>query len=109
MKPIFSMLMILSVLFITACSEQEHETAVRHDLGTAHVTAHPQRIAVLNEGFIDTLHDLGIKPAAAADNRTERNDGSPSVGPPSHPDLKKITSLKPDLIIADSSLHRGIY
>lgn len=109
MKPIFSMLMILSVLFITACSEQEHETAVRHDLGTAHVAAHPQRIAVLNEGFIDTLHDLGIKPAAAADNRKERNDGSPSVGPPSHPDLKKITSLKPDLIIADSSLHRGIY
>lgn len=37
MKPIFSMLMILSVLFITGCSEQEHETAVRHDLGTAHV------------------------------------------------------------------------
>ncbi|MGM0796633.1 MAG: ABC transporter substrate-binding protein [Bacillota bacterium] len=109
MKPIFSMLMILSVLFITACSEQEHETAVRHDLGTAHVAAHPHRIAVLNEGFIDTLHDLGIKPAAAADNRKERNDGSPSVGPPSHPDLKKITSLKPDLIIADSSLHRGIY
>ncbi len=63
MKPIFSMLMILSVLFITACSEQEHETAVRHDLGTAHVAAHPQRIAVLNEGFIDTLHDLGIKPS----------------------------------------------
>lgn len=67
------------------------------------------RIAVLNEGFIDTLHDLGIKPAAAADDRAERNDGSPSVGLPSHPDLKKITSLKPDLIIADSSLHKGIY
>ncbi len=81
--------MILSVLFITACSEQGHETAVRHDLGTAHVAAHPRRIAVLNEGFIDTLHDLGIKPVVAADNRTERNDGSPSVGPPSHPDLKR--------------------
>ena len=103
MKPIFSMLLILSVLFIPACSEPEHETAIRHDLGTAHVAAHPQRVAVLNPGFIDTLHDLGIKPAAAAD------DPSKSVGTRSHPDLKKIASLKPDLIIADSSLHRGIY
>ncbi|MCR9037598.1 ABC transporter substrate-binding protein [Bacillus sp. L381] len=109
MKPIFSMLLILSVLFIPACSEPEHGTAIRHDLGTAHVAAHPQRVAVLNPGFIDTLHDLGIKPAAAADDRSERNGGSPSVGTRSHPDLKKIASLKPDLIIADSSLHRGIY
>ncbi|WP_416654750.1 ABC transporter substrate-binding protein [Bacillus amyloliquefaciens] len=109
MKPIFSMLLILSVLFIPACSEPEHETAIRHDLGTAHVAAHPQRVAVLNPGFIDTLHDLGIKPASAADDRSERNGGSPSVGTRSHPDLKKIASLKPDLIIADSSLHRGIY
>lgn len=103
MKPIFSMLLILSVLFLPACSEPEHGTAIRHDLGTAHVAAHPQRVAVLNPGFIDTLHDLGIKPAAAADDRSE------SVGTRSHPDLKKIASLKPDLIIADSSLHRGIY
>ncbi|WP_049628222.1 ABC transporter substrate-binding protein [Bacillus sp. JFL15] len=93
----FSMLMpILAVLVISACSGPEHETAIRHDLGTSHVPAHPQRVAVLNPGFNDTLHDLGIKPVAAADNR-------------SHPDLKKIASLKPDLIIADSSLHRGIY
>lgn len=87
---------ILAVLVISACSGPEHETAIRHDLGTSHVPAHPQRVAVLNPGFNDTLHDLGIKPVAAADNR-------------SHPDLNKIASLKPDLIIADSSLHRGIY
>lgn len=87
---------ILAVLVISACSGPEHETAIRHDLGTSHVPAHPQRVAVLNPGFNDTLHDLGIKPVAAADNR-------------SHPDLNKIASLKPDLIIADSSLHEGIY
>ncbi|PIK29004.1 iron-dicitrate ABC transporter substrate-binding protein [Bacillus siamensis] len=93
----FSMLMpILAVLVISACSGPEHETAIRHDLGTSHVPAHPQRVAVLNPGFNDTLHDLGIKPVAAADNR-------------SHPDLNKIASLKPDLIIADSDLHGGIY
>lgn len=95
---------ILAVLFISACSGPEHETAIRHDLGTSHVPAHPQRVAVLNPGFNDTLHDLGIKPVAAADNRSAGNAGTRS-----HPDLKKIASLKPDLIIADSDLHGGIY
>ncbi|PAD65082.1 iron-dicitrate ABC transporter substrate-binding protein [Bacillus siamensis] len=101
----FSMLMpILAVLVISACSGPEHETAIRHDLGASHVPAHPQRVAVLNPGFNDTLHDLGIKPVAAADNPSARNAGTRS-----HPDLKKIASLKPDLIIADSDLHGGIY
>ncbi|WP_438421555.1 ABC transporter substrate-binding protein [Bacillus siamensis] len=101
----FSMLMpILAVLFISACSGPEHETAIRHDLGTSHVAAHPKRVAVLNPGFNDTLDDLGIKPVAAADNRSAGNAGTRS-----HPDLKKIASLKPDLIIADSDLHGGIY
>lgn len=83
------------------------------------MSAHPKRVVVLEVGFIDALLDLGIKPAGAADdnkpkqlinqNVLKKMDGYTSVGTRSQPSLEKIAALKPDLIIADTSRHKGIY
>ncbi|KXZ24050.1 iron-dicitrate ABC transporter substrate-binding protein [Bacillus nakamurai] len=122
MKTTVGVLMIsMFILLLSACSlgKQGHQVTVKHDLGTAHMSAHPKRVVVLEVGFIDALLDLGIKPAGAADdnkpkqlinqNVLKKMDGYTSVGTRSQPSLEKIAALKPDLIIADTSRHKGIY
>ncbi|MBT2573919.1 ABC transporter substrate-binding protein [Bacillus sp. ISL-51] len=122
MKTTVSVLMIsMFILLLSACSldEQDHQVTVKHDLGTAHMAAHPKRVVVLEIGFIDALLDLGIKPVGAADdnkpkqlinqNVLKKMDGYTSVGTRSQPSLETIAALKPDLIIADMNRHKGMY
>ncbi|MEK5502694.1 ABC transporter substrate-binding protein [Bacillus sp. FSL M8-0168] len=102
----------------SASNSGRDTVTVKHDLGETKVPKHPKKVVVLEFGFIDALLDAGVKPVGVAD------DGKPkfineqvrkeikcytSVGTRAQPSFEKIAALKPDLIIADSSRHSGVY
>lgn len=127
MKPkYFAILFLLMIPVMTACSGGSESTktsgqdsvTVKHDLGETKVRNNPKKVVVLELGFIDALLDAGIKPVGIADdgkpkfiNEKVREEikGYTSVGSRAQPSFEKIASLKPDLIIADSSRHSGVY
>lgn len=91
---------------------------IKHDLGTTVIKGTPKRIVALEYSFVDALVNAGDKPVGVTD------DGKPSrilkplrdaighytsVGLRQSPNLQVIKSLKPDLIIADSSRHAALY
>lgn len=92
--------------------------SIPHDLGHTEVPDAPERVVVLEQGFTQTVAALEVKPVGVADdNKPERFpqdtlayiEGYTSVGTRSEPNLEIIRTLKPDLIIADSSRHSQIY
>ncbi|MEL0552892.1 MULTISPECIES: Fe(3+) dicitrate ABC transporter substrate-binding protein FecB [Enterobacteriaceae] len=91
---------------------------VQDEHGTVTFERTPQRIVVLELSFADALAAVDVSPVGIADD----NDPSrilpevrahlkpwQSVGTRAQPSLEAISALHPDLIIADSSRHRGIY
>lgn len=74
-------------------------------------------MVVLELSFLDAVHNLGITPVGIADDNKKdmikKLVGSSidytSVGTRSEPNLEVISSLKPDLIIADAERHKNIY
>lgn len=78
----------------------------------------PQRVVVLELSFVDALAAVDVSPVGVADDNDvqrilpevrQRIARWQSVGTRSQPSLEAIAALKPDLIIADSSRHNGIY
>ena len=91
---------------------------VHDEHGTFTLDKTPQRIVVLELSFADALAAVDVSPVGIADD----NDATrilpevrahlkpwQSVGTRAQPSLEAISALKPDLIIADSSRHAGIY
>lgn len=91
---------------------------VQDEHGTVTFERTPQRIVVLELSFADALAAVDVSPVGIADD----NDPSrilpevrahlkpwQSIGTRAQPSLEAISALHPDLIIADSSRHRGIY
>ncbi|MBW4084168.1 ABC transporter substrate-binding protein [Paenibacillus sp. S150] len=92
--------------------------SIAHDLGNTDVPESPQRIIVLEQGFTQVVAALQIKPVGVADDgRPERFpketlayiEGYTSVGGRSEPNMEVMRTLKPDLIIADTSRHTNVY
>ncbi|TCQ77224.1 iron complex transport system substrate-binding protein [Raoultella ornithinolytica] len=78
----------------------------------------PQRIVVLELSFADALAAVDLSPVGIADDNDParilpevraRLKPWRSVGTRAQPSLEAISALHPDLIVADSSRHRGIY
>ncbi|MBU9831674.1 Fe(3+) dicitrate ABC transporter substrate-binding protein FecB [Rahnella sp. FC061912-K] len=78
----------------------------------------PKRVVVLELSFVDALAVVDVSPVGVADDNDadrilpqvrQRIGVWQSVGTRSQPSLEAIAALKPDLIIADSSRHSGIY
>lgn len=99
-------------------TSQAWAATVQDEQGTFTLDKTPQRIVVLELSFADALAAVNISPVGIADD----NDPSrilsdvsahfapwQSVGTRAQPSLEAISALKPDLIIADSSRHAGIY
>jgi iron complex transport system substrate-binding protein len=80
------------------------------------IEAQPQRAVVLHFGFAEYLLALGISPVGVAwlyraqsfktlEPYSSELDKAVELGDVMAPDLERILSLNPDLIIADSSIH----
>ncbi|GAA1592600.1 Fe(3+) dicitrate ABC transporter substrate-binding protein [Kribbella sancticallisti] len=98
------------------CGKQTRE--VKHDLGTTTITGNPQKVVALEYSFVDALAAVGMGAIGVADDDHPERIIEPiraktgkytSVGLRATPNIQVITSLKPDLIIADSGRHKAIY
>lgn len=111
----FIRLFFAGLLVLTS---QAWAATVQDEQGTFTLDKTPQRIVVLELSFADALAAVNVSPVGIADD----NDPSrilsdvsaqfaswQSVGTRAQPSLEAISALKPDLIIADSSRHAGIY
>ena len=92
---------------------------VRHDLGTLSLGAPAKRVVVLEYSFLDTLIALGVPPVGAAIGTQGGDRGVPpylrsrvvgvtSVGSRAVPSLEAILALQPQVIIADTFVHRDL-
>lgn len=91
---------------------------VQDEQGSFTLDTPPQRIVVLELSFADALAAIDVSPVGIADDNDpdrilseirEHLKSWHSVGTRAQPSLEAISALKPDLIIADSSRHSGIY
>lgn len=115
-----SMLAILRLVFAAqlALSGAAFAVTVEDQQGRFTLDTPPQRIVVLELSFADALAAVDVSPVGIADDNDParilpevRAHLKPwqSVGTRAQPSLEAISALRPDLIVADSSRHRGIY
>lgn len=107
-------------LFIGLCFSLSSAQAVTvtDQQGSFTLESTPKRVVVLELSFVDALAVVDVSPVGVADDNDadrilpqvrQRIGVWQSVGTRSQPSLEAIAALKPDLIIADSSRHSGIY
>jgi len=120
--------MVVSLLFLlVGCNSKEasnkdakdvtESNSIKHEMGTTEVPTNAKKIVVLELSFVDALQGVGITPIGIADDNKmdmiEKLVGEKinytSVGTREQPNLEVISSLQPDLIIADVQRHKNIY
>lgn len=98
------------------------QRTVNHALGQVSVPLHPQRIVALGNPALDAVLALGMKPVAVATwggvNSLDGvqhlflnagTEGIEYLGQDTQPNLEKLLSLKPDLILGSDSSQEQIY
>ncbi|GEN55230.1 ABC transporter substrate-binding protein [Halobacillus faecis] len=134
-KTLFSFCMLALILMVTACgSSSEDQTSedtqdkdseatedtrvIEHEMGETEITGKPEKVVALEFSFVDNLASLGVSPVGIADDDDSERIIEPirekigdytSVGTRKQPSLEVISSLQPDLIIADMKRHKDIY
>lgn len=90
---------------------------IKHDLGTTTVRGTPKRVVALELSFADGLATAGLPPVGIADDHKKSKvtglgddiTDYTSVGLRSAPNLTVISSLRPDLIVADTTRDKDVY
>src|SRR5690349_13787989 len=127
MKKLLSILLICMLLIIlcTACGGQASngqgadsgERLVKHAMGETKVPAHPQRVVVLDTGELDDSIALGVIPVGSVSALKDsgylsylqdKTKNIVNVGTIAQPNLEKIASLNPDLILSSKMRHESI-
>lgn len=107
---IFSALLCISI--------KSFAVTVQDSKGSFSIDYIPQRIVTLEYSFVDALAIVNVSPIGIADDKDASRilpqirdiiGDWTSVGTRSQPSLEMISSLKPDLIIADIDRHLGVY
>ncbi|GAB3600556.1 ABC transporter substrate-binding protein [Microbacterium tumbae] len=88
-----------------------------HELGETEITGEPARVVALEFSFVQALDSLGLEPVGIADDddparieqMLDKQIEYTSVGTRLEPNLELVSSLHPDLIIADSTRHAAIF
>ncbi|MDC3411944.1 Fe(3+) dicitrate ABC transporter substrate-binding protein [Aquibacillus sp. 3ASR75-11] len=133
-KITFLFILLIAIIGLAGCGtvgdekekatgdEQESTSSetitVEHELDETEVPKNPKKIVALEFSYVDALAALGISPVGIADDNDpsriikpiqEKIGDYTSVGTRKQPSLEIISSLKPDLIIADLQRHKDIY
>ena len=99
-------------------TEASAPRTVAHAMGETEVPADPQRVAVLDSPHLDAALTLGVTPVAAVQSSVDdglpeylgdRTEGIEVVGTITEPDLERIASMQPDLILSAKVRHEDIY
>ncbi|MDQ8734953.1 Fe(3+) dicitrate ABC transporter substrate-binding protein [Paenibacillus sp. LHD-38] len=94
------------------------KTVFEHALGKIELDKTPERVIVLEFSYTDALMTLGVQPVGVADDDDsslfmdavkEQLKDYTSIGSRYEPNIELISSLKPDLIIADLNHHKTVY
>ncbi|MBL4831729.1 MAG: ABC transporter substrate-binding protein, partial [Aliivibrio sp.] len=106
------------IVFCFALSTLSQAVTVEDSKGTFTLDYTPQRVVVLEFSFADALASVNVSPVGIADDKDPSRvlqqvrdviGDWQSVGTRSQPSLEFISSLKPDLIIADIGRHESVY
>ncbi|MBX0357292.1 Fe(3+) dicitrate ABC transporter substrate-binding protein [Halobacillus sp. Nhm2S1] len=134
-KTLFSFIMLALILVVSACGSSSEDQAsedtqdessestedtrvIEHEMGETEITGQPEKVVALEFSFVDNLASLGVSPVGIADDDDSERIIEPirekigdytSVGTRKQPSLEVISSLQPDLIIADMKRHKDIY
>lgn len=90
---------------------------VEHAMGSAEVECAPQRVVTLGQGQTDSVLALGVTPVGVVQPWTDdwyeylpdEVEGAEVVGSEIEPDLEKIASLDPDVILGSQLRHEALY
>ncbi len=91
---------------------------IKHELGETEIVGKPTRIVVMDFSFADALATLGVAPVGISDDSDanliipevkEKVGTYTSLGSRYEPNMELISSLAPDLIIADLNKHKAVY
>lgn len=90
---------------------------VEHAMGEAKVGGTPKRVVVLDTGELDSAMSLGVTPVGAVEaveglglpSYLEGTGEIENVGTIEEPNLEKIATLEPDLILSSKLRHEQIY
>lgn len=90
---------------------------IRHALGETTISKQPVKVVALDTGEMDTLVDLGLKPAGVIDwtgagvpaYLSTALQGVPIVGSIQEPNLEALAGIGPDLILTNRTRHEAIY
>ncbi|SMR71956.1 iron complex transport system substrate-binding protein [Aliiroseovarius halocynthiae] len=118
-RGLFSLVTALTVS-ISAVGNAHAEDArvIEHAMGSTEISGTPERVIVLDNGALDNLLALGVKPVGAAPifldkpftgYLVEQAEGVEKVGTINEPNLESIAVLAPDLIIGSKDVHEAIY
>ncbi|ANI30077.1 iron-dicitrate transporter substrate-binding subunit [Yersinia entomophaga] len=108
----------IPVCLMCLCLGNAGAVTVQDQQGAFTFNGMASRVVVLELSFVDALALVEVSPVGVADDNDperilpevrQRIQPWQSVGTRSQPSLEAIAALKPDLIIADSSRHGGIY
>ncbi|SFF05668.1 iron complex transport system substrate-binding protein [Paenibacillus algorifonticola] len=99
-------------------AEAASPIVIEHQLGTVTLDKTPERIIVLEFSYTDALMTLGVQPVGVADDsdptlfmdavKAQLGEYT-SIGSRYEPNIELISSLQPDLIIADLNHHKSVY
>lgn len=126
-KRLFPALMLLAVVFLVTAGcgggsgegggATESERVIEHAMGETEISGTPERVVVLDTGELDSAMTLGVKPVGAVE--AIPGEGLPAylegtqdielVGTIEQPNLEKIATLEPDLILSSKLRHEQIY
>ncbi|MFJ7685335.1 ABC transporter substrate-binding protein [Peribacillus butanolivorans] len=129
-----SILLFTIMILLTGCNTSQKTTeaekkqnsaetknqeirTIKHEMGETEIQNTPTKIVTLELSFVDSLNALGINPIGISDDNKKdmitklvgKEIDYTSVGTREQPNLEVISSLQPDLIIADAERHKGIY
>ncbi|MED3690867.1 Fe(3+) dicitrate ABC transporter substrate-binding protein [Peribacillus butanolivorans] len=129
-----SILLFTIMMLLTGCNTSQKTTeaekkqnsaetknqeirTIKHEMGETEIQNTPTKIVTLELSFVDSLNALGINPIGISDDNKKdmitklvgKEIDYTSVGTREQPNLEVISSLQPDLIIADAERHKGIY
>ncbi|KQU26176.1 iron citrate ABC transporter substrate-binding protein [Bacillus sp. Leaf13] len=101
----------------SAETKNQEIRTIKHEMGETEIQNTPTKIVTLELSFVDSLNALGINPIGISDDNKKdmitklvgKEIDYTSVGTREQPNLEVISSLQPDLIIADAERHKGIY
>ncbi|WP_448601876.1 ABC transporter substrate-binding protein [Thermoleptolyngbya sp.] len=112
----FGLLVVLAIALVNGCNtissnpnqsastaDQQDCYVVQHAVGETCIPTHPTRIVALDSGTLEHLLALGIRPVGAVlsyeFSKFLDTAGIVDIGAAEEPNLEKILTLQPDLII----------